>query len=275
MSTILVTGGSGFIGGALAAALKTAGHDVVCIGRHKPVADVGFVKGDFTAFEDLIRLDGWRFDAAVHLAAVTGGCSERDGILVNVEGSRTLMRYLLDRGCRKLVMASSIAAVGFQSVRFRPVALPVTEEHPCLDRDGYGFSKFLMEQVTRYYARQHDDLDVLNLRLASIYDEARPGAFYQPRPVHAWALGAATQMSRKECVRLLILAVASPRRPGCRVMNAVAPRVYAARPVPELLCAWYPELSLDLSFYERPGQEMASLFDASRVREAFGFVAEA
>src|SRR5689334_118730 len=101
MSTILITGASGFIGQALAAALAQQ-HQVICLSR-RPVnlPNTRYVRGDFGAFEDLRQLDAYAIDAVVHLAAVTGGCLERDGILVNVEGSRCLMRYLMDQGCRK------------------------------------------------------------------------------------------------------------------------------------------------------------------------------
>ncbi len=135
MSTILVTGASGFIGKALAASLA-AKHNVVCISRSNPGLDLPTIRGNFDAFEDLRQLDGYQFDAVVHLAAVTGGCLERDGILVNVEGTRCLMRYLMDRGCRKFVMASSIAAVGFQSVKFRRWPSPSPMSIPALTATG-------------------------------------------------------------------------------------------------------------------------------------------
>ena len=98
-------------------------------------------------------LDGLKIDVVVHLAAVTGGCREEDGLLVNVEGTRKLLRYFSDRGCTRFVNASSIAAVGFQSPKFRPLELPIPDEHPCLDRNGYGLSKYLMEEVTKYMWR--------------------------------------------------------------------------------------------------------------------------
>ena len=158
MSTILVTGASGFIGKALSTSLVQSGkHEVVCMSRNKPQIDVeaAFVQGEFHNLEDLRGLDSHKIDALVHLGAVTGGCTECDGMMVNVEGTRRLMRYLMDGGCRKFVMASSIAVVGLQSMKFRPLELPMPDEHPCLDRDGYGFSKYMMEEVTRYYARQN------------------------------------------------------------------------------------------------------------------------
>ena len=126
MSTVLITGASGFIGQGLARAM-TARHDVLCMSRHSPGLDLTWVRGSFASFEDLRQLDGRQIDVVVHLGAVTGGCLERDGMLVNVEGTRCLMRYLMDSACRKFVMASSIAAVGFQNTEFRPLHVPISE----------------------------------------------------------------------------------------------------------------------------------------------------
>jgi len=151
VSSVLITGYSGFVGRSLARSMAR-NHRVVGLSRHQPAdVDAQYVRGKFTSYEDLRLLDRYDFDVAIHLAAVTGGCLESDCVEVNVEGTRRLMRYLIDRGCPKFVMASSIAAVGFQSTRFRPIQLPIPDEHPCLDRDGYGLSKYLMEEVTRYY----------------------------------------------------------------------------------------------------------------------------
>ncbi|MFN2232524.1 MAG: NAD-dependent epimerase/dehydratase family protein, partial [Anaerolineae bacterium] len=91
MSKILVTGASGFIGKALAASLSKT-HEVICMSRRNPGLDLPWIRGEFSAFEDLRQLDQHDLDGVVHLAAVTGGCLERDGILVNVEGTRCLMR---------------------------------------------------------------------------------------------------------------------------------------------------------------------------------------
>ncbi|MDE2798368.1 MAG: NAD(P)-dependent oxidoreductase, partial [Gemmatimonadota bacterium] len=114
MSTILITGASGFIGRALSASMAED-HRVICMSRKDPELDLPYVNGEFGSFEDLQQLNDEAIDVVIHLAAVTGGCSERDALIVNVEGTRCLMRYLMDRGCRKFVMASSIAAVGMQN----------------------------------------------------------------------------------------------------------------------------------------------------------------
>ena len=73
-------------------------HNVLCMSRKNPDLTVPWIRGDFGSLEDLRQLDEHRIVVVVHLAAVIGGCQERDGILVNVEGTRCLMRYSMDRG---------------------------------------------------------------------------------------------------------------------------------------------------------------------------------
>jgi len=271
VGSVLVTGASGFIGRALAQSLAQ-GHNVVCMSRRAPGLELAVVRGAFWSFEDLRQLDPLRFDAVVHLAAVTGGCSERDGMLVNVEGTRCLMRYLIDRGCRKFVMASSIAAVGMQSTQFRPLQVPVADEHPCLDRDGYGFSKYMMEELTRYYARQVPDLDVIALRLSSVVADGQTPPPRGVGPLTQWAFGGITIMVLSDAVRAFSLAVEAAPRPGVRVMNACGPRAWVRDPVPDVLRGWYGQ-GLELSWYERAGHAYDSVYDVRRIASELGFVA--
>ena len=272
MSTVLITGASGFIGKALARSMAET-HEVICLSRRDPGLDLRWVRGEFGSFEDLRRLDDDSIDTVVHLAAVTGGCSERDGILVNVEGTRCLMRYLINRGCRKFVMASSIAAVGFQSTRFRPVQLPIPDEHPCLDRNAYGLSKFLMEEITKYCQRQNDDIDVINLRLSSVRPDDEMPEPKEVGPLREWCLGGITIMARSDAVRAFTLAAEAPYRPGVRIMNAAGPKAWVADPVAEILRNWWGD-DVDVSYLEQPGHEYDSVYDVTRIREEIGFVAE-
>jgi len=271
MSTILITGASGFIGRTQAAEMASR-HQVICMSRKRPPVDLPWVRGEFGAFEDLRQLDRYEIDGVLHLGAVTGGCLERDGILVNVEGTRCLMRYLIDRGCRKFVMASSIAAVGFQSTRFRPLHLPIPDEHPCLDRDGYGFSKYLMEEVTRYYQQPNEQIDVINLRLAAVCTNDAPPKPEGVRPLGEWALGSLSVMTLRDAVRAFALAAECVYKPGVRILNATGPKAWASAPTAEILRNWWPEV--DVSYYQQPGQEFASVYDVSRIRAELGFVAE-
>ena len=225
--------------------------------------------------QELRKLDQYgKIDILIHLAAVTGGCTEEDCLRVNVTGTHNLLRYLIDRGCTKFVLASSIAVVGMQSVNFRPLQLPMPDEHPCLDRDGYGFSKYLMEEITHYLARQNDDLDFINLRLASIAPDDRQLTPYLPGPVPSWSMGRISIMFLSDTVRCLVAAAESPHKPGVRILNAVGAQACVAVPVPELMRSWYGSDAdaLDYSHYERPGHERDPVYDIRRIREELGFV---
>jgi UDP-glucose 4-epimerase len=272
MSTILVTGASGLIGGALAESLA-ASHEVLCMSRRKPAVDLPWIRGEFGSFEDLRQLDRYQVDAVAHLAAVTGGCLERDGILVNVEGTRCLLRYFMDRGCRKFVLASSIAAVGFQSVKFRPLHLPITDSHVCLDRDGYGLSKYLMEEVSRYYARQREDIDVISLRLATIIPDDRLPEPRRVGPLGPWAVGSITIMALSDAVRAFTVALEAPPKPGARVLNATAPRAWVADPVADILTHWWGD-EVDVSYFRQPGHEYDAVYTVDAIRQELGFVAQ-
>jgi nucleoside-diphosphate-sugar epimerase len=271
MSTILVTGASGFIGQALAPALAVR-HQVLCMSRRNPRLELPWIRGEFSSFEDLRQLDKHTIDAVVHLAAVTGGGAERDQIAVNAEGTRCLIRYLADRGCRKFAMASSIAAVGMQSIRFRPVQVPLPDEHPCLDRDGYGFSKFLMEEITKYCQRQNEDIDVTNLRLATVMPDDNLSPPRKVAPLPQWALGSITRLARSDAVRAFTLAVESPCRPGVRIMNTCPPQAWVADPVADILRNWWGD-DVDVSYFQQPGHKYDAVFDPSRIHQELGFVA--
>ena len=270
--TVLITGASGFIGRALSGAMS-AQHDVICMSRKDPGLELPWIHGDFGSFEDLRRLDGNRIDTAIHLAAVTTHCPERQRVLVNVEGTRCLMRYLIDSGCKKFVMASSIAAVGMQSAEFRPCQIPIPDEHPCLDRDGYGFSKYLMEELTKYQYRRDGEIDVVNLRLSSVCPDDNMPALVQLGPVTEWALGTITVMALSDAVRAFTLAAEAPYKPGVRIMNAAGPRAWAAIPVVELLRNWWGS-DVDLSHLAKPGHEYDSVYDVSRIKAEMGFAAQ-
>jgi UDP-glucose 4-epimerase len=272
MSTVLITGASGLIGQALASSMANQ-HQVLCMSRRNPRLNLPWIRGDFRSFEDLRQLDGRDIDVLIHLAAVTGGCLERDGILVNVEGTRCLMRYLIDRGCRRFVMASSTAAVGFQSTRFRPQRLPIPDEHPCLDRDGYGFSKYLMEEVTRYYHRQDEKIDVINLRLATVCPDERMPPPVKTGPIGQWALGSITVMALSDAVRAFTLAAEAEYRAGVRTMNAAPPKAWVADPVATILRNWWGS-EVDVSYWEQAGHEYDSVYDVRLIERELGFVAE-
>ena len=276
MSKILITGTSGFIGRALAQSMAKA-HEVVCISRRKTkVEGVTAIQGDFTSSEDLRKVKPPKIDVVVHLAAITGRGDEAEQLRVNVLGTHQLLRHFMDGGCKKFVLASSIAAVGFQSPLFRPLQLPMPDEHPCLDRVGYGFSKYMMEEVTRYLSRQNEDLDFINIRLASIAPDDRELTPRKAGPVGEWSMGSISYMYLSDTVRCLTLAAEAAHKAGVRIMNAVGAEACAEDTVPEIIHAWYGADAdeIDLSHYERPGHERDPVYEIRRIEQELGFVPE-
>ena len=116
---VLVTGGSGVVGGAAARALRSAGHDVVCLQRGPlpaGLAALGVIeaRGDITNAASVAQaMQG--IDAVVHAAArvdITGPWEEFERI--NVQGTRTVLSAAQGAGVERFVFVSSpsVAHVG-------------------------------------------------------------------------------------------------------------------------------------------------------------------
>jgi len=274
MSTILVTGAGGFIGRGMVEALKQE-HTVVALYRSSVPADAASVvpvRGDFTDKKTLNALAAYPIDKTLHLAAVTGRCEEAEGVRVNVYGTFLMLQQLIGQGCTKFVLAGSIAAVGLQRPAFRPLAFPVPDEHPCLDSKGYGFSKYMVEEVCRYFCRQNPELDFLNLRCAAIFPDDKPVPLVERGPAREWALAGITRMTRRDIVRAYCLALDAEHRPGVRILNAVSPKAWATAPTAELVRDWCGTAP-GLEYYDEPGKAFAGVFACDAIQRELGFVA--
>ncbi len=273
MKTILVTGSSGFIGSRLIKALNPS-YRVIGLSRKKlPDQASQIICGEFHSLDDLKQLDSLKIDVLVHLGAEIGGCEEDAGLYVNVLGTRRLVRYLIDRNCRKFVMASSIAAVGCLGANFIPRQLPIPDDHPCLADDAYGLSKALMEEVTSYFARRHSDCDFINFRIGAVINEDT----WHPEPIrtiesHAFLYLAHVMIS--DVLDALKGAIESPVKPGSRVFNLVGPDACCDAPVAEILhqTLGAKANTLDLSFFEKKGREFDAIYKMDAIRQALGFI---
>jgi dihydroflavonol-4-reductase len=163
----LVTGGTGFIGGAVVRRLLEAGHEVKALVR--PGADtrqlgglpVEQVTGNLRDPESLRRgMTGctWVF----HVAALYSfwGYRWNDFYETNVEGTRLVLEAARDEGAERIVYTSSIAALGVHKDRS-----PADEDTPgsLADRIGpYQRSKFLAEGIARDFARQGLPVVIVN-----------------------------------------------------------------------------------------------------------------
>src|SRR5688572_30377495 len=108
---VLVTGGGGFLGRALCAALQRAGHDVASFQRsHSPALDalgVRQIRGDLAdAAAVLAATEG--YDAIFHNAAKAGAWGSYDGYFAaNVTGTRHVLAAMRAHGIGRLVYTST------------------------------------------------------------------------------------------------------------------------------------------------------------------------
>ena len=156
MTKTLVTGGTGFIGGAVVAELLAAGREVRVLAR-SPGSLAGLpvevARGDLRDPASLIAaVQGCR--RVFHVAAdYRLWVPDPDTMYAaNVQGTRDLLAAAAEAGVERLVYTSTVGALGNPGD-----GTPGTEETPVALADMAGHykrSKFLAEQVVLEFARQ-------------------------------------------------------------------------------------------------------------------------
>lgn len=170
----LVTGGCGFIGAHVVAALRGAGQSVLVVddlssGRRDALpAGVALSRVDVADPRLSEVLSDFRPDAVLHLAARASatalGQAAVEAARVNVVGTLQLLEACRATGVRKLVFTSSAAVYGVQP----PGSAPLAETAPLDPANPYGASKLAGEFYVRSYSGL-GDLDWTVLRLANVY----------------------------------------------------------------------------------------------------------
>jgi UDP-glucose 4-epimerase len=158
-STLLVTGGAGYIGSHTCVELLQAGHDVVvadnlCNSRREVIGRVERITGRTVAFHECDVRDAkalravfreHAIEAVVHFAGLKAvGESVAQPLRYyqnNVGGTLALCEAMVDAGVRKLVFSSSATVYG------DPDVVPVPEEHPLRPTNPYGHSKAMVEAI--------------------------------------------------------------------------------------------------------------------------------
>jgi|AutmiccommuBRH23_1029490.scaffolds.fasta_scaffold00536_25 dihydroflavonol-4-reductase len=158
MTRILVTGSTGFIGGALCTALVEKGYSVRAF--HRASSNLTVLKdlpvehfiGDLTHPDSLqAALKG--IDAVFHTAALLGNTTDiKQYYAITVKGTRAVLDAALQTGVQRVVHTSSIAALGVPyspSEMYAPQQSPVMNEHSTWNIKPvywpYGYSKYLAE----------------------------------------------------------------------------------------------------------------------------------
>ncbi len=153
---VLVTGGAGYIGSAVAEELVREGHDVVVLDNlskgHRDAVPPGvsFVHGDLGDAATLrTALQRSRVEAVVHMAADSlVGESTTDPAKYyanNVGNGLALLDAMRAVGVAKLVFSSTVAVHG------EPKKLPIRESDPTSPINPYGETKLAFERALRWY----------------------------------------------------------------------------------------------------------------------------
>ena len=151
MSTVVVTGGAGYIGAHTCKALAAAGmlpvsFDNLSRGHAHNVRWGPLEEGDVRDGARLREvLERHHPGAVVHFAALAYVGESVDEPLEyydhNFAGTCTLLEAMVDTGVRRLVFSSSCAVYG------DPVRVPIDEAHPRVPASPYGRSKLACEQM--------------------------------------------------------------------------------------------------------------------------------
>lgn len=176
--TVLVTGGAGFVGSHLAAALAEDNDvrviDDLSTGDRSLVPEgAEFLRGDVRDRGLLARAMAG-VDVVFHEAAVVGVersvAAPRESQSVNVAATLDLLEVARNVGAR-VVVASSAAIYG------HPESVPVSESAPKEPTSPYGVDKLAVDHYARLYADLYD-LPTVALRYFNVYGPGHSGGSY-------------------------------------------------------------------------------------------------
>ncbi len=181
--TILITGGAGFIGSNLAfyfqenypnsnivvfdkfrSGRTLSNGNLESFGHFKNL--LGFlgtvISGDINSKEDLEKLENsYSFDYIFHEAAISDTTVSEQDLMIstNVNAYENLLKIAVKHGAN-MVYASSAATYG-DSDRFE-----VGYESP---NNVYGFSKLMMDNITKKYIKNECGISIVGLRYFNVY----------------------------------------------------------------------------------------------------------
>ena len=175
---LLVTGGAGYVGGAVARGLRDAGHAIVIVDDlrtgHRATAE-GFdlLVADFADADRVgARLASERFDGIIHLAAssLVGESVAKPALYQenNLDKSLALLDLARRHGVARFVFSSSAAVYG------EPEHVPIDETHPLRPTNPYGETKLAFERALQAHAAAHG-LSAVSLRYFNAAGATRDG----------------------------------------------------------------------------------------------------
>jgi UDP-glucose 4-epimerase len=177
MSSILVTGGGGFVGAAVARALAKRGDAVTVLDMTRTPAletlvascpTVRFAQVQMTDAAQLLEAVRQAApQAIIHCAAIIGAAAPEAIVRTNLEGSLTLLGAMRMFDVPRMIHISSEEVYGAFNADM------ISEDHPCVPTKIYGVAKLAFEQMARIIAGG-TERSVVHLRTSWVYGPGLP-----------------------------------------------------------------------------------------------------
>jgi UDP-glucose 4-epimerase len=169
MTRILITGGAGMVGRALATALPADKILVTDLARADLPQHLQFQRMDVTGNDPDTIIANARPDVVVHLASIVTpppGMTREQAFAVDVTGTRNVLDACIKHGVKRLVVTSSGAAYGYHADN--PV--PLTEDAPCRGNPEFPYAdhKRQVEEMVAAARQNHPELEQVVLRIGTV-----------------------------------------------------------------------------------------------------------
>jgi GDP-4-dehydro-6-deoxy-D-mannose reductase len=264
MTSVLVTGASGFIGKHLVPVLREHGYEVVSSTRaHGDVAD----RSTWTELP--------RTDTVVHLAGesfVPRSWAEPAVYLrANVLGTVNALEHCREHGARLVFLSSYLYG--------QPTRLPIPETAPLDASNPYALSKKLAEDACRFYAERLD-LKVTVLRPFNVYGFGQADEFLIPSLIRQITRGTEIFVQDLEprrdyiyiCDVVLAIVKAVATDGGYRVLNVGAGTSHSVHElISTLQHVWGSALPVRSACVRRQGEVMDTVADIEAAHRMLGW----
>ena len=163
---VLVIGGAGYIGSHVVLELCERGIPVVVFDNlssgYKDNIDsrADFIHGDILDQENLKRCFHDKYRAVFHFAALKAAGASMDNpgpySRINIAGSVNILNQMVNSDVRSFIFSSTASVYG------EPEYLPIDESHSLKPVNYYGFTKLLVENLSKWYS------DLKGIRYAAL-----------------------------------------------------------------------------------------------------------
>lgn len=248
---IVVTGGSGIVGGFVVRALVAAGHEVINVTRRPPrdpVPGADFVRADVTDMGQVVGALRWRgtvADAVIHLAALPNVWPVAPSLPTEVWRINALSVYNVAEACAQLGITKFVETSSVNVHQYMrsggtvaPPRWPMDETTPEWVVNAYGLSKIAGEATARMlHARTGAQAISIRPALVIAPDEyamrIRQIRAGRPKTWLSWSYSDAEDLAAA-----YLLAVERERL-GCEVFYVVNDEAFTDAPIEQEIAAAY------------------------------------